>query len=217
MPNNNYYICFDFETSSVDPYTTQVLSIGAVAIHPKKLEIVPNSEFYTLVQPEDKDRVEAKALEINKLTMAELLDNKNPTIEGAWKSFVKYIKTYNTGNNVFTKPIPVGYNIVNYDLIIVDRLARRFKNVDSSGSPNIFHFRDKIDLIHDVFKWTENRNDITSLSFDNIRGWMGLSSDGAHHALKDSQDAAKLAIKFLGLYRYISPRVEFKECFKNNV
>lgn len=215
MPNSNYYISFDFETSSVNPHTTQILSIGACVVHPKKLQIIPGSEFYTMVKPEDPARVEAKALEINKLVMSEL--ENAPPIDIAWKSFVKYIKSYNAGNNIFTAPIPMGYNIVNYDLVIVDRMARRFKNVDGDGIPNLFHFRDKMDLITDMYRWTESRAEIKSLSFDNIRKWLGMTSEGAHNSLGDAKDAAKLGIKIINLHRYLSPKVEFENSFNKPV
>lgn len=214
MPNSNYYLSFDFETSSVNPHTTQILSVGAVVVHPKKLEIVPGSEFYSKVRPEDPSRVEAKALEVNRLTMEELMEA--PPIEAVWPRFASYIKSYNNGKTIFTAPIPMGYNIVSFDLVILDRMARRFKNVDGEGTPNLFHFRDKMDLITDMFRWTEYRSDIKSLSFDNMRKWLGMSGGNAHNALQDSIDAANLGIRILKLHRHLSPSVQFENAFNRN-
>ena len=50
MANNNYFCCYDFETGDINPETCEVLSLGAVIIHPKKLEIVEGGEFYSLIK-----------------------------------------------------------------------------------------------------------------------------------------------------------------------
>ena len=206
--NNNYYVFWDTETSSIDPNVAQILSLGAVAVDPRRLEIIEDSEFYTLVKPEDEATIEPKALEVNKLKLEDL--RQAPTIETAWKSFVSYLDKYKKGKNKWGRPIAGGYNIVGYDLIIAERLNNKF------GLKDLFHPRDKLDVMQDMFRWTESNAEITSLSFDNMRQWLGMSQeskDNAHNALSDAKDAAYLGIRLLNLYRNV--KVRFANAFAN--
>ena len=74
----------------------------------------------------------------------------------------------------------------------------------------LFAPRDGIDLMHMVWSWTENRNELTSYSMDSIREWLGISKDGSHRALKDVKDGANVLIKFLNLIRNTSSKTKFK-------
>jgi len=198
-------LCFwDTETSSIDPKTTQILSIGAVIVDPKKLEIIPDSEFYSMVKPEDVARIEAKALEINKLELS-ILD-KQPTIDIVWKNFAKYTEKYRKEKGVWGGPVSCGYNISKFDEVIANRMNERF------GINNMFHPTHQLDVMLDILRW-RHQEDIKSISFDNMRKYMGMISAGAHNSLQDSKDAAALGIKFLKLYRSI--KIRFQDAFSN--
>ena len=77
--NHNKYAIIDFETGSTTR-NRQPLSIGIVIIDPRKLCIVDNGIFYSLIKPylnDDCDKygldpIEEKALKINNLTIEEL-------------------------------------------------------------------------------------------------------------------------------------------------
>ena len=214
MANNNYYAVYDTETSSVNPEICQVLSIGIVMVHPKKLEIVEGGEFYSLIQPEDVSTIEPEALKVNKLNLDDLA--KAPKLETVWKNFLAFMKQYKTSNNSWGLPISAGYNIINYDNIIMSRLAKRFGTVTKDGRPDIFHPRDTFDCMCHMFHWLECRDDIKSYSFDNIRKLFGIKQDNAHNALSDAKDAAKLMIRLLKFYRTYSPKMKFDGCFERN-
>lgn len=201
---SNNICCWDTETSSVCAKTCQVLSIGAVIIDSKKLEIIPNSEFYSLVKPEDVKTVEAKALEINKLNLDEL--DKAPEINVVWSNFSHYLETYRKGKGKWGCPLSGGYNTSGYDDIIAARLNERF------SIKEMFHPIHRMDVMSDILRWRHDE-DIKSISFDNIRKWLGMESEGAHNSLKDAKDAAALIIRFLNLYRSIKPR--FANAFKH--
>jgi DNA polymerase III epsilon subunit-like protein len=62
MANGNYLAIFDFETGGVNPESCEVLSLGAVIVHPRKLEIVEGGEFYSVIKPEDRANVSPDAL-----------------------------------------------------------------------------------------------------------------------------------------------------------
>lgn len=213
MANNNTLISYDFETDGINPEICQPLSLGAVAIHPKKLEIIEGSEFYSLIKPEEPDKVNLEALKINKLDMDELM--QAPSLSAVWNNFTSYIKQYKSGSNIWGLPIQAGYNVVSYDKVIIDRLARKFGTVDKEGRPQVFHPRDCFDAIHHVFAHLES-SEIRSYSFDNMRDFLGMKSTGqAHNALSDSQDAAKLIIRLLNYYRKLNSAEKFKGAFVN--
>lgn len=203
----NNYVFWDTETSSVDPDTTQVLSLGAVAVNPRTMEIIPGSEFYSLVRPEIEELLEAKAMEVNKLVLSEL--RQAPTIDVVWKNFGTYVDKYKSGKNKWGRPIPGGMNINNFDMIISRRLNARYKM-------ELWHPFNTLDILSDFFRWFENDPEIKSLSFDNMRKYLGMnqeSIENAHNALQDSKDAAIIAGRFIKLYRNIKPK--FKGAFQS--
>jgi len=198
----NNIAVFDFETSSVEHETTQPLSLACVMVEPKGPSIVKGSEFYTLIQPEDEKTVEAEALAVNKLTLAEL--KQAPTLEVAWKSFDTYLQKYRKGKG---KSLihPGGFNITNFDIPIYKRLNKRFKYSD------VFNFNKPLDLFNDFFRWFHN-DDIKFMNLDVIREMMGYSKELSHNALGDCQFCAELTVRMLGLYRRIKPK--FQDCMK---
>ena len=44
---------------------------------------------------------------------------------------------------------------------------------------------------------------------------MGLSKENAHDALKDVQDTAEILIRFMKLFRSLSPKIKFRNAFNN--
>ena len=78
---------------------------------------------------------------------------------------------------------------------------------------SLFFPRDSVDLLRIIWMWTENMVDIRSLSMDAVREWLGISTEGAHNAIKDVTDGAKVLIKFLKLHRNYAPKVKFRNSF----
>ena len=221
-------ICvFDFETDGKDPYTCSPVQLACVMIDPEKLEIIPNSEFNINLKPELLDKnpdheYEVDLLEFHakaqKTTATEVLNSwKNfPSQKQSWGQFVNYLDKYHSRSSrrsMFSAPISAGYNILRFDLPIVDRVAGKYKNVGKDKTNNIFHPRDKIDLMHLMFLWFENNNEVKSLSLDNMRDYFGMSKDNAHDALGDVQDCAEILIRFLRLHRNMASKIKFRDSF----
>lgn len=216
----NYHnlIVFDFETGSRNPYKTQPIQLGAVAIDCRKLTIMPNGAFNSLMRPifdDDKaremgvDPLEDEALAVNKLTREQLVDAPLP--ETVWKNFIFWANQFNRGGGTgeWNKPIPAGYNIINFDLPIVRRLCEQYK------TPYPFHPIHVKDVMNDIWTLTENVkvNDSNSLSMDAIRKWLGIDETGSHSAIKDVYDTGFLLIKLLKMNRYFFPKIKFKDSF----
>ena len=211
--SKNVAISVDLETSSSNPRTTQMLSIGAVAVDLNKLEIIPSTEFYSLVKPEVPEDVQAEALAVNKLKMEDLM--QAPSEKTVFNNFVDYCKKYKGANTHWGNVPLIGYNHISFDLIILDRLCTKYSVVDKEGVQNLYHRRDKIDMMHDIYRWLGSTGKTNSISFDNIRTYMGMKADSAHNALSDAKDAAKLYIRFFKLYKELSNRIPFADAFAN--
>ena len=225
MPLNlTPYCVFDFETGSRNPDNTQVTQLAAIMLDPRSLKIKAGGEFNCEIRAYIDDEVaiakgldplEEDALRITGKTREEIDNAQELTI--VWDKFASWVKKFNKSNNIFTAPIPVGYNINNFDMPIINRLCHQFGNVsDKDKRPNLFNAIRKVDMMDDLWMWTESDADVKSLSMDNVRQWLGFpeeSSANAHDALQDVKDTGNLFIKFLKYYRNITKETKFENAF----
>lgn len=160
--------------------------------------------------------LQEEALKITGQTREQLA--KAPLLETVWKDFVYFADQFKIGNNVWGMPIMCGYNNVGYDSFIIDRLSKMFGQFDEeNGQSKLFHPIHKMDVMHDIWRWTYGIkiNPSNSISNDNVRKWMGCSEDKAHNALKDCLDGVFMMKKFINLYGFFTPKIKFKDSFAN--
>lgn len=226
-------ICvFDFETDGKDPKQCSPVQLSAVIVDPIKLEIVDKSQFNTFFKPEkledtsvDNPYTDSDILEwhgrVKSISAEQVLSDWKdyPDQKQAWGQFVSYLDKYHSKANggkksQFTAPIACGYNILRFDLTIVDRLSVKYGNTNKEQSTCLFHPRDKIDLLHVMFLWTSYFSDVKSLSLDNMRDYLGIDKTNAHDAIKDVEDCAHILIRFLRLHKNLSQKIKFKDAFK---
>jgi DNA polymerase III epsilon subunit-like protein len=227
--NYNKICVFDFETDGTNPEQCSPVQIAAVMIDPLNLEIIPNSEFNCNFKPEVMENdpqyeyktdildFHAKVKGCSKDDVYAEWTNY-PKQEIAWKMFVDYLDKYHSRSSKkksqFSAPIAAGYNIYRFDLPIIQRLSKKYKNTNKEGSSNIFFPRDVIDMINLVFYWFSHNNELKSYTLDSVRDYMGISKDGAHDAIKDVKDTAEIMIRFLKLHRNLSEKIKFKGSFQ---
>ena len=216
---------FDFETGSRNPHKTQPTQIAAIALHGRKLTLQPGGVFNSEIRPildDEKaekagfDPLEEEALVITGKTREALA--KAPLPKTVWKKFAEFCNKYNFKNSSYTAPIAAGYNIIGFDLPIVQRMCDLHGPVDANGRQKVFNPIFKLDVMDMVFSWTENNKDVKSLSMDYMREYMGFpqeSKDNAHDALQDVKDTANFLIKFLKFQRSISQNTKFEKAFAN--
>lgn len=222
MQYNNLCV-FDFETSSRDKSTTQILQIGAVILNRNNLKIM--DEFKLLVKPDDFTIIEEEALAVNRLSIAEL--EKAIDTSTAWKQFTTWVNKYNKSKhafNAFDAPIPCGYNINGFDLPIVARYCEKYGPYDiKRKSQKLFHPIHKIDIMDHMFFWMENNADLNKLDLVSLMEYMGFDKEkvaGAHDALVDVKNTTEILVKLLTMQRYLTGknesggrRLEMKGCF----
>jgi DNA polymerase III epsilon subunit-like protein len=227
MINYNKICVFDFETDGSDPSVCSPVQMAAVIVDPIKLEIIPKSEFNIFFKPEvlakdDNYVYETDILDFHSKVRGcskdEILETwkKYPSQDQSWKIFTNYLEMYHTRaskKSQFSAPIAAGYNINRFDLRIINRLSKKYGNVNKEENSDIFFPRDVLDIMNLVFYWFEHNGDLKSYSLDTLRDYFGISKEGAHDALKDVKDCANIMIRFLKLHRSLSNKIKFKDSF----
>jgi DNA polymerase III epsilon subunit-like protein len=229
MANLQKICVFDLETDGINPDACSPVQIAAIMIDPYRLEVIPDSEFNITIRPEalennidyaygDSDVLDFHAKVRSSTKESILSDWKSyQKQENGWKLFVSYLNMYHSRSSgkrsCFTAPIAAGYNINRFDLRIMERLSKKYDNLNKEGRSDLFYPRDVIDLMNLVFYWFEGNNELKNYTLDNLRDYLGISKEGAHDALKDVKDTADILIRFLRLHRNISNKVKFKSAF----
>ena len=216
---NRDYIIFDFETGSRNPNKTQPTQIAAIALDGRNLAV--NGTFNSEIKPildDDKaikaglDPIEDGALRVTNKTREALA--KAPALKSVWNKFTKFVDQYNWKGEPFFAPIPVGYNIIGFDMIIVNRLCKEFGRWDDTREQQkLFSKVHKVDLMDNMFMWTEGDPSVRSISMDTLRERMGLSKENAHDALQDVKDTANIFIKMLKTHRAVYQNIELDKAF----
>jgi DNA polymerase III epsilon subunit-like protein len=219
------------ETDGSNPDVCSPIQIAAVIIDPLKLEIVENSEFNISMKPElleqnkeydysDSDILDFHA-KVRSCSKADILGSWQnfQSQENGWKMFVSYLEMYHAKTkgkkSCFSAPIAAGYNINRFDLRIVERLSKKYDNLNKEGRSSLFYPRDVVDVMNILFYWFEYNNELKNYTLDNLRDYLGISKEGAHDALKDVKDTANIMIRFLKLHRSLGNKVKFKGSFAN--
>jgi DNA polymerase III epsilon subunit-like protein len=228
MINYNKICVFDFETDGSDPLFCSPVQIAAVMVDPLQLSIIPDSEFNINFKPEVLENnpnhiYEGDILDFHAKVKGSSKEQvlaewkEYPSQKQSWNLFTEYLSKYHcrsgSKKSQFTAPIAAGYNIHRFDLIIVDRLSKKYNNLNKENRSNIFYMRDVLDIMNIVFLWFENNQDLSSYSLDSLREYLGISKDGAHDAIKDVKDSAEILIRFMKLHRKLSRKILFKDSF----
>lgn len=228
MINYNKICVFDFETDGANPEVCSPVQLAAVMIDPVQLSVIDGSEFNINFKPEvieaNPDHVyEGDILDFHAKVRGTDRDSilaewkKYPSQKNSWSLFVEYLNKYHSRGSKksqFSAPIAAGYNIHRFDLPIIERLSKKYDNINKENKSNLFYMRDAVDIMNVVFLWFENNGDLKSYSLDNLRDYLGISKDGAHDALKDVKDCAEILIRFMRLHRRLGQKILFKDSFK---
>ena len=223
--NFRNFIVFDFETTSQYPDTTQPVQIAAVAVN-RELNIIPNSEFQSLIQPifDEKEcekagvdplqdgavAVHGKTEEILKTAMS---------LKSVWSNFTDYVNEYNFKKTPWYAPIAVGHNIRGFDMPIVHRICCEepwgYGPKDKHGRrQSLFNPINIVDTMDMMFSCFENNKEVNSLSNDNlVRGYMGYSKGQAHDAMSDVMMSAELFCRTQTMFRGFVANKKFKGAF----
>ncbi len=228
---NTKKLCvFDFESDGRYPEFCNPVQLSAIIIDPRSLKLVEGAEFNSNIRPDDMDKENyvkdhqeviawhSKNHGCQPEDIVQTWEN-SPSEKLVWKNFVNFLAGHHDQNkkSQFQAPIPCGHNILRFDMVIINRLCKKYKNVDKEGNQNIFYMRDTVDLMHWMFACFENRSDLKSYSMDVMRDYFDMKRDGAHDSLVDVKQTAELIVRFMGLFRKNCKSVSFKGSIKGKV
>lgn len=216
---NRDFIIFDFETGSRNPHKTQPTQLAALALDGRNFAL--KGQFNSEIQPifdDEKaiesglDPLEDEALKITGKTREKL--QEAPPLKLVWNKFVKFVGQYNWKGDAFFNPIPVGFNILGFDMIIINRLCQEFGPWDKERQQQkLFSKVHKFDIMDNIFAWTESDPSVKSISMDSLRERMSLSTENAHDALQDVKDEANIFIKLMKTHRAVYQNMNFEKAF----
>lgn len=220
--NSRWIMVFDWETDGPKPATCNPVELAAVPVDPRTLEIKEDQAFKAVIRPdgidseeyftkERQDTIAWHAKQRGVDTDEIVADwKKGQSEKVVWKNFCNYCAKYEVDKRRgqwYTEPIPSGYNIVNFDLVIARRLAEKY------GTKFPFSEVNKIDMMDICFMWLESLDEPSSMKLDTLRKFFGMEATQAHEALSDTIDEAQLLVKFLTFHRRQSSVGKFKGAF----
>jgi DNA polymerase III epsilon subunit-like protein len=224
MPRCSTYIVLDFETTSKSPHSCQPIQLAAAAVDSKKLEII--GQFDAYIKPVfDVEKAKELGLDpyneeetysITKITKDKL--DSAAELKVVWNNFCSFVNNYNYKKTKWDAPIVCGYNIINYDLKIINRICGEkpysFGPYDDDYRCNaLFNPIWKLDLLDTVFLYFESTWQPKSLSFDSLRQYMGMDNSKAHNAVFDVEQTSQMLIRFLKLTRHVAKQTKFENAF----
>ncbi|MGM0533096.1 MAG: 3'-5' exonuclease [Campylobacterota bacterium] len=166
------YVCFDCETTGLDPKKDDIISIGAVKIQNSR--VLTSQKFERFVKP--KTKLQAESIKIHHIRQCDVEDAKD--IDEVIEEFLYFI-----GN----RPL-VGYYL-EFDVAMINkyvkpRLGIKLPNKQLEVSA-IYHDK-KIGLIP---------QGVIDLRFDSIMKDLGLPILGKHDAINDAVMTAMMFVK----------------------
>ena len=225
MATYNNICVFDFETGGIDPNECEITQIGACIVDRWNLKVI--DEFESMAKPENISAVEQGALEVTGFTIEQL--EKAPDVRLVWGKFVDWVNKHNKskGNiGSFMAPIPAGYNILGYDMIILNRYCKKYGPWDENRKrQKLLNPIYKIDLMDHMWFWTENNPDVKSLKLTSVCEWLGFSKsdiENAHDAMQDVRNTANIVIRLMNMQRNLTgsdgteARLNMKDSFAND-
>lgn len=217
MINDRYLIVYDYETTGINPHTCGITQIAAVVLHPRTLNVLDKFQRDN-IKWRPNDTVEDKAFAITRKDKA-YIEKSGVDPKQAWGDYVNFVQQYNKSKSSFNAPIPCGYNIINYDNILTARYCKDYGPWDAKkNQQSLISSYMSYDLLHKMFWLTESTSEevMPDIKLPTISQLMGLDIEGAHDALVDTENCAKIITKFIRLDRYMFPKIKLKDAFKQS-
>lgn len=224
MSDNRHIVVLDFETGGKDRETCEVIQIGATVIDRNSLAI--KDQFESLMKPASPDKLEDEALGVNGITREQLATAPEASL--VFPSFAKWIQKHNIRKDKgsFGAPIACGWGIDNFDMPIFNRYCSQFGYWDKKwNNQNLLNPIFTFDVMKHIWLWSRTNSEMTNLKLGDTLEYMGVPrseiDSGAHSAMWDVKQTARIAVKLLQLGKYLTTirpdtgtaRLQLKGCF----
>jgi DNA polymerase-3 subunit epsilon len=175
-PNNEEYICFDCETTGLNPKIDDIVSIGAVII--RNNTIVSSKKFVKFVKP--KTKLQAEAIKIHHIRECDLKDAED--IDKVIMEFLEFI-----GNRTL-----VGY-FLEFDIEMINKYLKPKLGINLPNKAlevSAIYYDYKIEIIPQAN---------IDLRFNTIMNELKIPSLGKHDAYNDALMTSMIFIKLKNL------------------
>ena len=180
--NNDEYVCFDCETTGLNPNIDDIISIGAVII--KNNTIISSKKFVRFVKP--KTDLQSEAIKIHHIRVCDLANAEN--IDDVIIDFIKFI-----GN----RPL-VGYYL-EFDIKMINKYLKPMLGINL---PNKAY---EVSAIYHDYKLEMIPQGHIDLRFNTIMEELKIPSLGKHDAFNDALMTSMIFLKLKNL-----PNVKIK-------
>jgi DNA polymerase III subunit epsilon len=171
-PTIDEYVCFDCETTGLNPRKDDIISIGAVII--KNNTIISSKKFVRFVKP--KTKLQAEAIKIHHIRVCDLEDAED--IDDVIEEFINFI-----GN----RPL-VGYYL-EFDVAMINKYLKPKLGI---SLPNKMH---EVSAIYHDYKIEIIPQSHIDLRFNTIMEELKIPSLGKHDAYNDAIMTAMIFLK----------------------
>lgn len=171
-PQNDEYVCFDCETTGLNPKEDDIISIGAVII--KNDTILSSKKFTKFIKP--KTKIQTQAIEIHHIRECDLENAED--IDTVIEEFLDFI-----GNRKL-----VGYYL-EFDIAMINKYLKPKLGIKL---PNKTH---EVSAIYHDWKIEIIPQGYIDLRFDTIMDELKIPSFGKHDALNDALMTAMMFLK----------------------
>ena len=175
-PNNEEYICFDCETTGLNPKVDDIVSIGAVII--RNNTIVSSKKFVKFVKP--KTKLQAEAIKIHHIRECDLIDAED--IDKVIMEFLEFI-----GNRTL-----VGY-FLEFDIEMINKYLKPKLGI------NLPNKALEVSAIYHDYKIERIPQSNIDLRFNTIMNELKIPSLGKHDAYNDALMTSMIFIKLRNL------------------
>ena len=175
-PSNDEYVCFDCETTGLNPKKDDIVSIGAVII--KNNTIVSSKKFVKFVKP--KTKLQAEAIKIHHIRVCDLEDAED--INTVIEEFLNFI-----GNRTL-----VGY-FLEFDIAMINKYVKPKLGItlpNKTLEVSAIYHDYKIEIIPQAH---------IDLRFNTIMSELQIQSLGKHDAYNDAIMTSMIFIKLKNL------------------
>ena len=173
---NNEYVCFDCETTGLDPKKDDIVSIGAIII--KNNTIIASKKFVKFVKP--KTKLQAEAIKVHHIRECDLQDAED--MDTVIEEFLHFI-----GNRTL-----VGYYL-EFDIAMINKYVKPKLGITL---PNKIL---EVSAIYYDYKIERIPQANIDLRFNTIMNELKIPSFGKHDAYSDAMMTSMIFIKLKNL------------------
>ena len=175
-PNNEEYVCFDCETTGLDPKKDDIISIGAVII--KNNTIVASKKFVKFIKPKTKLQVEA--IKVHHIRECDLQDAED--VNKVIKEFLEFI-----GSRTL-----VGY-FLEFDIAMINKYLKPILGIKLPNKAL------EVSAIYYDYKIERIPQGNIDLRFNTIMNELKIPSLGKHDAYNDAIMTSMIFLKLKNL------------------